>query len=143
MRSWTIPISSALIVALVASIAFAEPSGGVDVELNRVVPQGDGCRLSFVIRNGSGSALSSLHLDLVLFDPDGLIVGRTAAEAGPLPAGKTSVKDYDLPDIGCDALGRILINDVVRCETAPGEVAGIDCLDATRPASRARVELFK
>jgi hypothetical protein len=120
-----------------------DSAAAIDVELNRVATRGDGCRLSFVIRNGSGSALSSLQLDLVLFDRDGLIVGRTAAEAGPLPAGKTSVKDYDLPDVGCDALGRILINDVVRCETAPGEVAGIDCLDRTRPASRVRVELFK
>ena len=143
MRSRTIPISSALIVALVASIAFAEPSGGVDVELNRVTPQGDGCRLSFVINNGSGTALTSLQWDLVLFDRDGLIVGRTAAEAGPLPAGKTSVKDYDLPGVGCDGLGRVLINGVLRCETAPGETAGFDCLERARPSSRSRVELFK
>ncbi len=143
--SFWLGVLPAMVHVAVAAEPAAETAAAevIDVELNRVAPRGDGCRLSFVIRNASGAALSSLQWDLVLFDNDGLIAGRSAAEAGPLPRGKTSVKDYDLPGIGCDALARVLINGVLRCETAPDEAAGIDCLERTRPTSRSRVELFK
>ncbi len=123
--------------------AQAQDTEVIAVELNRTEPLRDGCRLSFVIRNRTPHAFESLQWDLFFFDPDGLIVGRMAAEAAPLPAGKTSVKLFDVPDLACDGLGRVLINAVLRCDTSAGGDDLIDCLRLTVPSSRSRVELIK
>lgn len=123
------------------------PAGGetsvVAVELNRTESVSAGCRLSFVIRNSTAHAFESMQWDLVLFDPDGFIVTRTAAEAAPLPAGKTSVKLFDVPGSECKGLGRVLLNDVLHCKTRAGAEAQPDCLALTVPSSRADLEFFK
>ena len=115
----------------------------VTVELNRAEPVADSCRLSFVKQNRTPHAFESMQWDLFFFDPDSLIAARMAAEAAPLPAGKTSVKLFDVPGIKCGGLGRVLINHVLRCETDSGAGIRIDCLSWTVPSGRAQVELFK
>jgi len=115
----------------------------IAVELNRAESLPDGCRLSFVIQNRTHHAFESMQWDLFFFGPDGLIADRMAAEAAPLPAGKTSVKLFDVPGFACEDLKRVLINDVLRCETDSGAGTRIDCLHLTAPSSRAQVELFK
>ena len=115
----------------------------VTVELNRAESLTDSCRLSFVISNRTPYAFDSMQWDLFFFDPNSLIAARMAAEAAPLPAGKTSVKLFDVPGIKCEGLGRVLINDVLRCETDSSAETRIDCLRLTVPSSRAQVELFK
>lgn len=114
----------------------------IRVELNRAEPIDDGCRLSFVIENRTPEAFESMQWDLYFFDRDGLITGRMAAEVAPLRAGKTSVKQFDVPGIGCNSLGRVLVNDVLRCESADGQ-AKIDCLGLTLPSSRADIQLIR
>jgi hypothetical protein len=113
--------------------AQAQDTEVIAVELNRTEPLRDGCRLSFVIRNRTPHAFESLQWDLFFFDPDGLIVGRMAAEAAL----------FDVPDLACDGLGRVLINAVLRCDTSAGGDDLIDCLRLTVPSSRSRVELIK
>ncbi|ESQ11366.1 MAG TPA: hypothetical protein DDY14_13070 [Chromatiaceae bacterium] len=123
----------------------------IAVELNRVEPIADGCRLSFVLQNRTTHAFEFMQWDLFFFDPDGRIAGRMAAEVAPLAAGKTSVKQFDVPAFACEALGKVLINDVLRCEvdadpnTDPNTNPNtkVDCLRLTLPSSRAQIELFK
>lgn len=140
---------------LTATAGAGEPTGtqagetrgsdaaAIAVELNRAEPVGNGCRLSFVIRNRTPLVLTSLQWDLVFFDGDGLIAGRTAAEAAPLPADKTSVKVFDVPGLPCTRLKRVLINDVLRCTGEPGDDTPIDCLGLTVPSNRTDIELMK
>jgi hypothetical protein len=120
-----------------------ERDGIIAVELNRAEPLPDGCRVSFVIQNRTTHAFESLLWDLFFFDPDGLIAGRLAAEAAPLPAGKTSVKLFDIPGLMCDGLSRVLLNDTIVCETEAGEDVEIDCLQLTVPSSRADIGFIK
>jgi hypothetical protein len=121
-----------------------EPANGViAVELNRADPVPNGCRLSFVIRNRTPHAFASLQWDLVFFDRDDLIAGRTAAEAAPLPKGKTSMKQYDIPGLACERLRRVLLNDVMRCDTAGGGNVPLDCLRLMVLSSRAGIQFFK
>jgi hypothetical protein len=115
----------------------------IAVELNRAESLADGCRLSFVIHNRTPQAFETMQWDLFFFDPTGLIGGRMAAEVAPLRAEKTSVKLFDVPGIKCEGLGKVLINDVLRCETDSGAGTPIDCLQLTVPSSRAQVELIK
>jgi hypothetical protein len=139
----TVPASSAEPSASETSGPDEKESAVIAVELNKAEPIADGCRLSFVIRNHTSHAFSSLQWDLVLFDPDELIAARIAAEAAPLPAEKTSVKLFDVPGLGCNRLHRVLLNDVMRCETGTNGKAHVDCLRLTMPSSRADIELFK
>ena len=114
---------------------------GVRLELNRLEDQANACRAYFVVRNGTDAAFDSLRVDLVIFDGDGIVTRRLALETAPLPPGKTSLKVFDLSGIGCNAVGRMLVNDVLSCTDADGDRS--DCLDLVAPAAKQGLSLFK
>lgn len=124
-----LPGTALLLMAFSAAPA-AEP---VSVELNKLEPSNGACRAYMVTENGRDSALQSLKLDLVMFNADGVIAKRLAVELGPLPAGKTRVKAFDIDGVGCGDVSRILLNDVLSC----GGVS--DCLSLVTVASRSDV----
>jgi hypothetical protein len=113
----------------------------IRLELNRLEPAGNGCRVYLVIANTGATALDSLKLDLVLFGADGVIDRRLALEAGPLRAAKTSVKLFDLADYGCGELGSVLVNDVLACKSGTGEPT--DCFARLALATRTPVGFTK
>jgi hypothetical protein len=82
-----------------------------------------------------------LKLDLVLFRPDGVIGQRFAVELGPLKAKKRTVKLFDVSDTACNDVGSFLINDVMECKAASGDVA--DCLQDISVSSRTDNQLTK
>jgi hypothetical protein len=104
-------------LALAASAQAQAPK--VAIELNKLEAAGDACRAYLVLNNGSEIAFDSLNLDLVLFDDGGIIARRLAVETAPLPAGKLSVKAFDVADLDCAQVGRVLLNDVLACDGAP------------------------
>jgi len=136
-----------VLLLLVSGFCSAEPQPGrIAAELNRADTVANGCRLSFVIRNTTEHDFSSLQWDLVTFDPEGLIAARMAAELAPLRADKTSVKQFDIQDFGCDRIARLLLNDITQCKTKgpDGEMrARNDCLGLMEVSSRTGIELFK
>ncbi|MFO7855108.1 MAG: hypothetical protein R6V44_07810 [Paracoccaceae bacterium] len=123
--------------AVAVGPAAAEPAPAIGVELNRLETVEGECRAYLVLDN-RGGALESLELDLVLFDPDGVIARRLAVEAGPLRAGRESVKVFTIGGLACDGIGRVLLNDVLSCT---GEGAGDDCLGRIEASSRAAAPL--
>lgn len=109
--------------------------GMVSVELNRLEPQQGACQAYLVIGNDTAIGFESLALDLVMFDPQGVVSRRLAVELAPLPAGKTSVRVFSLAETSCEAIGRVLLNAIVSCRDASGERK--DCLDLVDTSSRA------
>jgi hypothetical protein len=101
-------------------------STGVTIELNKFEPQEKSCRAYFVIDNPGDKAFQVLKLDLVLFQPDGVINRRVAIDLAPLKAAKRTVQQYDFEGLACDKVGNVLVNDVVECKAEAGAVA--DCL---------------
>lgn len=89
------------------------------LELNRLEPLDDGCRAYLVVEPGAQS-YAALTLDLVLFDADGLILDRIAVELAPLSAGRVHVRAFPIAGLGCEALGRALVNEVLACATPEG-----------------------
>lgn len=126
---------------LLATPSFAQsPPGTFSLELNRLDGFDGGCRVTLVEKNGTSTAFASLKLDLVVFGGDGIVEKRVGVEAGPLKAGRTSVRTFDLKGLACDGVGRLLINDVLSCEAeglAPdaADPSGA-CLDVLEPRSR-------
>jgi hypothetical protein len=133
-----LPTLLALALALAAPAqAAAEPE--LTLELNRAEPlaaPAEGCRLWMMLGNDApgAAAIATLRLDLVAFGQDGLIARRVAVELGPIGAGRTMVRLFDLPGLPCERLGRLLINDVLACRIGGQDVT--NCADRLRPANR-------
>jgi hypothetical protein len=119
--------------------AQAQPE--IRIELNKLEPVEDACRIYLLLENRGEVAYDALTLEFVSFGGDGVIDQRLAIDLAPLRARKTAVKLFDLPGAGCAGVKRLLVNDVSACGT--GGQAATDCLDRLRLSARGSVELFK
>ena len=122
---WTVWYAASLtLAALVAGNAptnatdKAEP-GAISLELNRIAGVQSGCQLSFVARNNLEQSITRASFEFAFFGSDGLLQRLTALDFRDLPAGKTKIRQFLLPDMKCDTLGRIVVNDEAACEGAP------------------------
>jgi hypothetical protein len=119
----------------------AEAPSTIGVELNRLEDQGGKCRAYLVISNPGAAEYSGFALDLVIFDRGGTIMHRLAVDVAPVRPAKTMVKVFDIPETACSAIGSILVNDVIHCRDASGDVAG--CVDRLSTSSKLAVSLLK
>lgn len=118
-----------------------EPANSIGLELNKLEQQGGNCRAYLVIANPGAEAFSGFSLDLVIFDRSGTISRRLAVELAPLYPAKTMVKVFDIPQTPCGGIGSILVNDVIHCREASGDLAG--CIDRITTSSKLPVKLTK
>ena len=130
-----------LAIALAASVAEAQPAEKVVLELNRLAAGQGGCQAYMVGRNETGRAFKTLQADLVTFGADGVVNGRLLVELAPLDPGKTVLRLFELPEIPCEAIDRVLLNEVARCEDGSGAVPG--CTATVETSSRAKPGFFK
>lgn len=133
-------VAIALAPLLIFASTVAAEAGAIAVELNKLEPQKDNCRAYVVVTNNSSTAYQVLKLDLVLFQPDGVIGRRFALDLGPLKAQKRSVKLFDI-DTPCDQVGSLLINDVLECNGESGSVP--NCLADITATSLTKAQLSK
>lgn len=130
-----------LCAALAQWAAAQEPvTPFLSVELNATDQQAGACRLIFMVENGLGADLSALVFETVLLDRDGRVILLTLFDFQDLPAERPRVRQFDLPDTDCDALGRVLLNDVNIC-TGPG-LADDACKAGLRWSTRTAVEVL-
>ena len=74
MRTIISPLRTALAPALVLVLAAANAADRkLLVELNKLVPRDDACRVYLVLQNTGAIEYESLKLDLVVFDVDGIL----------------------------------------------------------------------
>jgi hypothetical protein len=114
--------------------------GGVAIELNKLEPKDQGCRVYLVTTN-KGAELQTLKLDMILFQTDGVIGRRFSIDLSPLKAGKRVVRLFDIDDSSCDQIGSFLINEALDCKTASGPLE--DCLANITTSSLAKAQLSK
>lgn len=88
----------------------------LSIELNKLAGTREGCQLSFVARNDTSQAISAARFEFAFFDRDGLLERLTALNFRDLPTARTKVRQFVLPKVQCETLGRIVINDAVACE---------------------------
>lgn len=124
---------------LFLACAGARAEGSINLELNKMEPVGKGCRIYMVFSNETADAIDSFKPDLVFFGQDGVIADRLVVEGGPLPAGKTRVKLFDVGQIDCGSLERVLLNDIRACA---GQLPAA-CLAITNTSSRSGVGFIK
>lgn len=142
LRSPTGTILGAAATMLLAfSAASAAEAVSVTVELNKLETQDKGCRVYTVVDNTAATTFEVMKLDLVLFQPDGVIGRRIAIDLGPIKPSKKTVKLFDLDGTACDTIGSFLINDVVECKSDKGPIE--QCLAGITVKSLTSVQLSK
>jgi len=126
-----------LTAALCATPAMAQETPSLALELNALTPSETGCRVTFLATNKLGTALTKSGFEIALFGDGGGIERLVSLDFKAMPEGKTRVLQFDIGELGCDKVSRVLINDVVACE---GD--GLDpkvCLDALATSTRLEV----
>ncbi len=139
MRRHLGPAVAAALTGLAAVAAAAE--GRVGVELNKLESFDGGCRSFFLFRNGAGTDFVAFEMALALLDRDGVIDRLLTVDAAPLPAGRTTLKIFEIEGLDCAALGEALLHDMPRCEAADG--AARDCFALMDLGSRAAAPLTR
>jgi hypothetical protein len=130
-------LATSLCLLLMGHGALAQGTAGrLSLELNRVDSLEDACRLTFVAQNTLGTDLEALSLEAVLIDAAGRVERLTLFAFGALPDGIPRVRQFDIPGLACDGLGRVLVNGVSECS------AGAACAKSLELLTRTDVEIL-
>lgn len=108
-----------LVAALCATPALAQeaqPAASLALELNALTPSETGCRVTFLATNKLGTEVMRSAFEIALFGDGGGIERLVSLDFKAMPEGKTRVLQFDIGELGCDKVSRVLINDVVACE---------------------------
>jgi hypothetical protein len=100
------------------------PAASLDIELNALVPSQKGCMMTFVALNQLPAAINKISFELAFFNDKNAVDRITVLDFRDLPQGKKRVRQFDMPNVKCESVTRILINDTPVCD---GPAAG-ECM---------------
>ena len=103
------------VVAVAAAEAQDAPAPALIVELNTTQTIEGVCRLSFLIQNEHPQEISKVIYETVLFDTTGSVNQLTLFDFGQLPVSRPRVRQFDVAQLACENLGKILINGATTC----------------------------
>ena len=110
----------------------------IQVELNKLEPAASRAAVTLSSATAYRSRLR-LRLDVFLFDRAGIILRRFGLTFLDIRAERSKVVLFDLPEVECGNVGRLVVNDVIACTVASEEpLAGCspECGRARGPESR-------
>ncbi len=133
-------------ILAVAALAIAHPapaqSGKLLVELNKLEEsEANGCRSFFLFRNGSGLTFEAFEMSLAVLATDGVIDRLLTIDAAPLPADRTALRLFDIPEIGCSKISEFILHDIPVCK--PQNADETDCFLFIELNSRAGAALVR
>ncbi|TMM54124.1 hypothetical protein [Sulfitobacter sabulilitoris] len=139
-------ILSRLAIGLAAlplcAVAATAQTGTLTVELNKFEPgETSGCRAFFLFRNKTGNSFEGFEMSLAILDQGGIIDQLLTIDAAPLPVARTTLKLFEIPQIGCDDISEVLLHDVGSCQ--PQNSDQIDCFPLLTLVSRTSAGLVK
>ena len=114
-----------------SGLAAAQPTGrsgengptkspSITIELNKLEAAPNACRGYFVVDNRLPEALKELRLDIFLFDRTGVILRRVGLPFVDVRPERMKIVLFELADLACNDIGRLLVNDVLVCTGAGG-----------------------
>lgn len=127
-----------LLALLAAPMAHAQT---LTVELNKLEDVETGCQAFFLFQNGLEQNLTGFEMSLAILTPDSIIDRLLTIDAAPLPAQRTTLKLFEIPDTQCAAIGEILLHDIPACTPQNGDA--LDCFSFLELNSRADAPLVK
>ena len=129
-----------LVPIMVSAESVEKEATKLSVELNAMQNVGGACRLSFLAENFTGMGVEKIVFETVIFDKSGGVISLSLFDFQNLPADRPRVRQFDLSEIPCDSVGKVLINGANTCV-----VSGVNsniCDDALSLGSRTLVELL-
>lgn len=120
-RATTTLAAAALSTATILTGAAMAQSGNFALELNNASDTSNGCRLTYVATNNTGTALTETSYEVAIFDGEGRVSRLLVLEFGALPLGKTKVVQFDLAEQACSDISRIIVNNIADCKSADGD----------------------
>ncbi|MCP1335383.1 hypothetical protein [Futiania mangrovi] len=128
-------------LAIVAGSAAGAAAADIDIELNKLEPQENGCLAYMVLKNGLEQPVTGLRLETYLFDADGIIVQPLTVDVAPIRASSTVIKRFVIPAVQCTAIGRVHLNDVTQCQIGGKDADG--CIARIATTSRAGIDFTR
>lgn len=111
----------ATLVAVAATAQEApDAAESVSVELNKLEDIESGCRSFFLFRNRGGRDVAAFELSLAVLDRRGVIDRLLTIDAAPLPADRTTLKIFEIPEMTCDAIGEVIVHEITACDAVEG-----------------------
>lgn len=135
---------SAIVLTAAAGLPFGAASAiepMLGIELNKLESFEGGCRSFFLFRNRTELTLSSFEMSLAILDQGGVIDRLLTIDAAPLPARRTTLKLFEIPEIACENVGEVILHDIAACAAA--DAAAIDCFAMIELSSLASTPLVK
>ena len=93
-----------------------------------------------MITNGLDTQVDKVVYETVRFDTSGQVNRLTLFDFGTLPPARPRVRQFAVPDMTCDQLGRVLFNGANACE-GTGLADGI-CGTGLLPSTRTQIEVI-
>lgn len=107
---------AAICCAVSRPAAAQTPTAPLAIELNQLTGTPAGCKIAFVATNKMPVSVDKISFETVFFNEKGLVNRIATLDFQSLPEGKTRVRQFTLPNIDCQKISRILINDIAVCE---------------------------
>jgi hypothetical protein len=141
MVSRRIPLWLAVagVVAVFGAASSAEAENGrLSIELNQLENVDRGCRGAVIFNNETDATFADLAVEVAVFDQDDIVKNLWLLPARNMSPGTVRVRQFLFQEESCEDIGRILLNDVVNCETDTGLEAQ-ECLRLIDASSRTDV----
>jgi len=113
-------LAAALLLVIGPDLPAAAQTGNFELELNAATDVPEACRLTFVATNGTGIALTATSYQVAAFDAKGVVSALLVLEFGALPQNKSRVVQFDVPNLPCLDISRLLVSGQDQCTSAAG-----------------------
>lgn len=136
-----IAITFATSMALHSTTARAD-TDQLSIELNKFESnEGSGCQAFFLFRNQTKLTFEGFEMSFAVLNKDGVIDRLLTIDAAPLPAARTTLKLFEIPEISCDGISALLLHELASCR--PQNAEEIDCFPFLDLVSRTNANLEK
>ena len=125
----------------VSSAQSDEPQASeIHLELNALNETEAACRLTFVATNSTDQDIERAVFETVIFDSTGSVVTLSLFDFQSLPQARPRVRQFDVRDLSCASIGRVLINGASTCTA--GDADSTLCEKSLTLSSRVAAELL-
>lgn len=77
--------------------------------------------MTFVAENDMATPIAKISFELAFFNEKNAVDKVTVLDFRELPVGKKRVRQFDMPNLKCEAVTRVIVNDTPVCD---GPAAG-------------------
>ena len=117
-------------------------TGKLTIELNKFEDiESGGCRAFFLFRNQTDQTFEGFEMSLAILNTGGVIDRLLTIDAAPLPAARTTLKLFEIPQTACNGVSQLLLHELPSCRPQNG--AEMDCFPLLDLVSRTPAALVK